>query len=48
MRLHYNFRIQIVVPVLPVSKNAALEPEGRVAVLTFKRDGLRNGLFGGK
>ena len=48
MRLHYNFGIQIVVPVLPVSKDAALELEGRVAALIFKRDNMRNGVFRGK
>jgi enoyl-CoA hydratase/carnithine racemase len=30
----------------PVLKDAALEFEGRVAVLTFKRDDMRNALTG--
>ena len=33
-------------PVLPVLKDATLECEGRVAVLTFKRDDMRNALTG--
>jgi hypothetical protein len=45
MRLHNNFGNQIVVPVPPVLKDAALELDGRVAVLIFKRDDMRNGVF---
>jgi enoyl-CoA hydratase/carnithine racemase len=43
---HNQFRNQIIVPVLPVLKDAALDLEGRVAVLTFKRDDMRNALSG--
>jgi enoyl-CoA hydratase/carnithine racemase len=43
---HNQFRNQIIVPGLPVLKDAALDLEGRVAVLTFKRDDMRNALSG--
>ena len=46
MKLHDQFKNQIIVPVLPVLKDAVLELEGRVAVLTFKRDDMRNALSG--
>jgi len=46
MKLHDQFKNQIIVPVLPVLKDAALDLEGRVAVLTFKRDDMRNALSG--
>jgi enoyl-CoA hydratase/carnithine racemase len=36
----------IIMSGLPVLKDAALEFEGRVAVLTFKRDDMRNALTG--
>ncbi len=37
---------QIIVPDVPALVDAALEVEGRVAVLTFRRDDMRNALSG--
>ena len=46
MKLYDQFRNQIIVSVVPVLKDAALELDQRVAVLTFKRDDMRNALTG--